>query len=46
MHSDREWVRISSLAERARLAAVFLARLAAGELALPLEIASRGLVRA
>jgi glutamate carboxypeptidase len=46
MHSDREWVRISSLAERARLAAVFLARLAAGELALPLEIASRALVRA
>lgn len=45
MHSDREWVRISSLAERARLAALFLARIAAGEIALPPAIASRTLVR-
>lgn len=39
MHSDREWVRISSIAERARLAALFLARIAAGEIALPPGIA-------
>jgi glutamate carboxypeptidase len=41
MHSDREWVRIPSIAERARLAALFLVRIAAGEIALPAEIASR-----
>lgn len=46
MHSDREWVRISSIAERARLAALFLARIAAGEIALPPEIAARKLARA
>ncbi|HUG13215.1 MAG TPA: hydrolase [Opitutaceae bacterium] len=45
MHSDREWVRISSIAERARLAALFLARIAAGEIALPQEIISRSLAR-
>ena len=46
MHSDREWVRIPSIAGRARLAALFLARVAAGEIALPPEIAARALARA
>lgn len=46
MHSDRECVQIASIAERSRLAALFLARVAAGEIALPEEIASRALARA
>jgi glutamate carboxypeptidase len=33
IHSDREWMRISSLAERGKLSALLLLRLAAGELA-------------
>lgn len=33
LHSEREWVRLSSLARRAKIAALFLARLAAGEIA-------------
>lgn len=45
MHSDREWVRISSIAERSRLATLFLARIADGEIALPPGIASRTLAR-
>jgi len=45
MHSAREWVHVPSLAERSRLAALFLARIAAGEIVLPPEIASRTLVR-
>ncbi|MDR3415484.1 MAG: hydrolase [Nevskia sp.] len=32
IHSDREWMRIASLAERARLSALLLLRLASGEL--------------
>jgi glutamate carboxypeptidase len=35
LHSEREWIRVSSLAERARLAALFLAGVAAGEIVLP-----------
>lgn len=35
LHSEREWVRLSSLARRARIAALFLHRLAAGEIAVP-----------
>lgn len=35
MHSAREWVHIPSLGEHARLAALFLARIASGEIALP-----------
>lgn len=35
LHSEREWIRPSSLAERARLAALFLAKVAGGEIALP-----------
>ena len=46
MHSEQEWVRISSLAERARLAALFLARIAADEIVLPASITSRKLARA
>lgn len=45
MHSAGEWVRVSSIAERARLAALFLARIAAGEIALSSAIASRTLAR-
>ena len=41
MHSSGEWVRVSSLAERARLAALFLARIASGEIVLPASIAGR-----
>jgi glutamate carboxypeptidase len=41
MHSDREWVHLPSLGERARLAALFLARLAAGELDLPASLLAR-----
>jgi glutamate carboxypeptidase len=33
IHSDREWMRVSSLAERAKLSAALLLKLAAGELA-------------
>lgn len=33
IHSDREWMRVSSLAERAKLSATLLLKLAAGELA-------------
>jgi glutamate carboxypeptidase len=32
IHSDREWMRVSSLAERGKLSALLLLRLAAGEL--------------
>jgi glutamate carboxypeptidase len=32
IHSDREWMRVSSLSERARLSALLLLRLATGEL--------------
>jgi glutamate carboxypeptidase len=32
IHSDREWMRVSSLAERGKLNALLLLRLAAGEL--------------
>lgn len=35
LHSDREWMRLSSLARRARIAALFLLRLATGEIACP-----------
>ena len=35
LHSDREWIRLSTLVERAQLAALFLARLNAGEIAPP-----------
>lgn len=35
LHSDREYVRVSSLAERARIAARFLSAYAAGEIRLP-----------
>lgn len=41
MHSIREWVHIPSLGQRAHLAALFLARVAAGEIKLPPAIASR-----
>lgn len=33
IHSEREWMRVSSLAERAKLSALLLLRLASGELA-------------
>jgi glutamate carboxypeptidase len=35
IHSDREWMRVSSLAERGKLSALLLLRLAAGELQWP-----------
>lgn len=35
LHSEREWVKLSSITERARLTALFLARLNAGEIRLP-----------
>lgn len=41
MHSDREWVHLPSLAERARVAALFLARVAAGEIELPASLLAR-----
>jgi len=41
LHSDREWIRVSSLVERAHLASLFLARLNAGEIAPPFRT-SRG----
>ena len=37
LHSPEEWIHLPSLAERAQLAALFLHRLAAGEVALPPE---------
>lgn len=43
MHSEREWIRLSSIAERARLTALFLARLNAGEIRLPDSIRRRQL---
>lgn len=43
LHSDREWVRVSSLVERSQLAALFLARLNAGEIVLPDSIRRRQL---
>lgn len=35
IHSDREWMRLDSLAERAKLSALLLLRLASGELSWP-----------
>jgi glutamate carboxypeptidase len=35
LHSDREWMRLSSLPRRAKIAALFLLRLAAGEIVCP-----------
>lgn len=35
IHSEREWMRVSSLAERGKLSALLLLRLASGELAAP-----------
>jgi glutamate carboxypeptidase len=35
LHSSREWMRLSSLPRRAKIAAQFLRRLAAGEITLP-----------
>jgi glutamate carboxypeptidase len=32
IHSEREWMRVSSLGERAKLSALLLLRLASGEL--------------
>ena len=40
LHSDREWMRPSSLARRAKIAALFLLRLATGEIIVP-EVPSR-----
>jgi glutamate carboxypeptidase len=41
LHSDREWIRVSSLVERAHLAALFLARVNAGEIAPPARVQPR-----
>ena len=45
LHSEREWIRVSSLRERAGVAALFLARLNAGEIVLPDAVRLRPIAR-